>query len=263
MFPFERVYARHGLKTGLLRGSVGVVKSCFLSLRKQQSWLDWNLPIMAAESLSFIPEAKTQWEMLSIIVHGKKSRAAYSLTKLALSGSRLPIVVDFERYIIKSKRGGVLFDHIVDKPVSRYITTLAYAIEYIDPLIRFQISEIVNMHNVQGETSLPWWAYPISTYDGRVVRTSSLRLLCDSTINELEFNRVYDFIVEEGVPLHNHIDYENLFSEYKRSVIGPAIPIDTYFELIDPVARGVANTIDQYTADRVTKNDRFRMVGEE
>lgn len=263
MFPFERVYAQHGLRMGLLRGNLRVVKSCFLSLRKQQSWLDWNLPIMATESLSFIPEVESQWDMLSTIAHGKKSKAAYSLAKLALGGSQLPIVLDFERYILKSKRGGALFNHITDKPVSRYITTLAYAVEYLYPLIRFQFSESVNINNVLGETSLPWWAYPVSTYDGRMIRTSSLRLSYASGLSELEFIKVYNFIVEEGIPIHNQIDYENLFAAYQLDTLGVATPTETYFEAIDTIARGVVNTIDQHRADGVIDRDRFRMVGEE
>lgn len=258
MFPFERTCAEFGLKTAVLRGDLPLAKSCYISLKANWHWLDWNLPIIAAESLSFVPEISDYWSFISGITSARKSRTAYVLSKMLFIENSNSVVADFAEFVNKNNLSGPLCKHIQDKPVSPSTRILAFAVDYLEPIVRFKMLTPTAIDLVVGRYTLPWWGYSPTSLEGRAIKYSTFQYFSNELF-EHEFNLLYDYIVINGYPIPNHVDYwEGLVTSYAGDMEKLA---SQYFDRIDNVATAVVYTIEQ--AKQGEHGDWFGMVGEE
>jgi hypothetical protein len=256
MFPIKRTYAEFGLGVAMLRGDLQLARSCYLSIKDNWHWLDWNLPIIAASTLSFVPELDNHWSYISGVTQAKKSRSAYALANLLLLGFKDSIVVDFGDYIERTTTSnGLLFRYIKDKPVSAFLKTLAFAVDYLDPTVRFRY--LGSTIDTKGATVLPWWAYPVSSPESREIQAFVFSRLSNELF-DYEFNTLFRLIVNEGYPIDNHVDYDGIYKIY----IGDMPEIASrYYDQIDSLATQVANILEQVKQGE--HGDWFGMVGEE
>lgn len=267
MFPYNSEYARVSLARSLLKGDISVAKHACLNLRSIfRVWLEWNLPILAAECLSFVPEdLGPDWNGIATIALAKKSRAAYSLARMFHSEINIPIVKDFRSYMDKGRiMNSPLFKHLNGKPASSYTYTLAYAVEFLDPLIRFRSVEVPDIKDIITARRAPWWSYPIDSSErGLIYGTTFHQISLKTRLHRGDYNRIFNFLESEYTPPENHVDYEQLWEHYRHSQLGDFINYD--FSLIQYTAQWVGDRVGQFFLDQELKRAgrNFNMVGEE